>query len=302
MFGAEPLRHLQLELPGRDSVKAVVTADHPIVAVIHADLVAREALAELGADGMLIAAGAAAFRGTAEVALTYRLPGYESGLRLRVDGPAVLSDVVRLPHRLRQQGLWGVESDIFIADLACLGLDPRIERSLREAVESYRRGVFLAASSLLGAAVEGAWYAAGQRLRSVAPRVNQLVDSRAVTSSLSTGQLVQIEVLDRMPCVRLGTAHPPTDRGHQPVRHRPGRYQRNGRNGALGHDRSVMDQRGADRRGRTSRQDPDRGRGPVSRTARTRGADDPDRTRGVRVARGAAARPLCCADSAPRPP
>jgi len=88
----------------------------------------------------------------------------------------VLSDVVRLPHRLRQQGLWGIEADIFIADLAPLGLDARTERSLREAIESYRRGVFLAAASLLGAAVEGAWYAAGQRLRSTVPAVDQLAD------------------------------------------------------------------------------------------------------------------------------
>jgi hypothetical protein len=88
----------------------------------------------------------------------------------------VLSDVVRLPHRLRQQGLWGLEPDVFITDLASLGLDPRTERSLREAIESYRRGVFLAASSLLGAAVEGAWYATGQRLRATVPRVDALVD------------------------------------------------------------------------------------------------------------------------------
>jgi hypothetical protein len=39
-------------------VKAVVTADHPVTAAIRADLTAREALAELTADGMLIAAGA----------------------------------------------------------------------------------------------------------------------------------------------------------------------------------------------------------------------------------------------------
>lgn len=71
----------------------------------------------------------------------------------------------RLPHRLRHEGLWGIEPDIFVADLACLGLDPQTERSLREAIESYRHGAFLAASSLLGTAVEGAWYAAGQRLR-----------------------------------------------------------------------------------------------------------------------------------------
>jgi hypothetical protein len=43
--------------------------------------------------------------------------------------------------------VWGIEPDIFIADLGPLGLDPRTERSLREAIESYRRGVFLAAAS-----------------------------------------------------------------------------------------------------------------------------------------------------------
>jgi hypothetical protein len=74
------------------------------------------------------------------------------------------------------EGLWGIEAEVFIADLAPLGLDARTERSLREAIESYRRGVFLAASSLLGAAVEGAWYAAGRRLRSTVPAVGQLAD------------------------------------------------------------------------------------------------------------------------------
>jgi hypothetical protein len=58
LLGAGPLGHPQIDLPGRDSVKAVVTADHPVTAAIRADLTAREALAELTADGMLIAAGA----------------------------------------------------------------------------------------------------------------------------------------------------------------------------------------------------------------------------------------------------
>jgi hypothetical protein len=57
LLGTEPLGHLQVDLPSRDSVKAVVTADHPVTAAIRADLTAREALAELAADGMLIAAG-----------------------------------------------------------------------------------------------------------------------------------------------------------------------------------------------------------------------------------------------------
>ena len=176
LLGAGQLGHPQINLPSRDSVKAVVTADHPVTAAIRADLAAREALAELAADGMLIAAGAGPLAGSNEIMLSFQLPGYAAGQRLRLHRPAVISDVVRLPHRLRQQGLWGMEPDIFIADLASLGLDPRTERSLREAIESYRRGVFMAASSLLGASVEGAWYAAGQRLRSTAPQVDALVD------------------------------------------------------------------------------------------------------------------------------
>ncbi len=177
LLGAGPLGHPQIDLPGRESVRAVVTAEHPVAAAIRADITAREALAELAADGMLIAAGQAALPGTPALTLTYHLPSSSAGVRIGVHRPAVLSDVVRLPHRLRQQGLWGIEPDIFIAGLGPLGLDPRTERSLREAIESYRRGVFLAAASQLGTAVEGAWYAAGQRLRSAAPAVDQLVDS-----------------------------------------------------------------------------------------------------------------------------
>jgi hypothetical protein len=194
LLGAEPLGHPQIDLPGRDSVNAVVTAEHPVAAAIRADVTAREGLAELAADGMLIAAGTAPLPGTAALTLTYNLPGYSAGVHIQVHRPGVLSDVVRLPHRLRQQGLWGIEADIFITDLASLALDPRTERSLREAIESYRRGVFLAAASLLGAAVEGAWYAAAQRLRPAASAVDQLADGdrtaqlqAAVTDVLRTG-------------------------------------------------------------------------------------------------------------------
>jgi hypothetical protein len=177
LLGTEPLGHPQIDLPGRDSVKDLVTPGHPVAAAIRADVTAREALAELAADGMLIAAGTAPLPGTPALTLTYNLPGYSSGVQIGVHRPGVLSDVVRLPHRLRQHGLWGIEADIFITDLAPLDLDPRTERSLREAIESYRRGVFLAAASLLGAAVEGAWYAVGQRLRPTVPAVDQHADS-----------------------------------------------------------------------------------------------------------------------------
>ena len=118
LLGAEPLGHPQIDLPSRDSVKTVVTADHPIPAAIRADLSAREAPAELAADGMLIAARTGPIAGSDEMMLSLQLPGYAAGQRLRLHRPAVLSDVVRLPHRLRQPGLWGLEPDVFTADLA----------------------------------------------------------------------------------------------------------------------------------------------------------------------------------------
>jgi len=155
-------------------VKAVVTADHPVTAAIRGDLTAREALAELTADGMLIAAGQGLSPGAARSC-------FPSNCRVRcraapATAPAC-GDLRCRPAaaRLRQQGLWAWNGHLH-RRLATLGLDPRTERSLREAIESYRRGVFLAASSLLGAAVEGAWYAAGQRMRSTAPQVDPLVD------------------------------------------------------------------------------------------------------------------------------
>lgn len=88
----------------------MVTAEHPVAAAIRADITAREALAELAADGMLIAAGQAALPGTPALTLTYHLPSSSAGVRIGVHRPAVLSDVVRLPHRLRQQGLCGASS------------------------------------------------------------------------------------------------------------------------------------------------------------------------------------------------
>jgi AcrR family transcriptional regulator len=204
LLEALPLDHYQVDLPSRDSVKAVVTAEHPVTGAIRADLAAREALAELAAEGMLIAAGSGPVEGSGEIVLSFRLPECVAQQRVLLNRPAVPSDVVRLPHRLRQPGLWGLEPDIFIDDLAALGLDPRTERSLREAIESYRRGVFLAACSLLGTAVEGAWYAAGLRLRSAAPTVDEFVESDQ-TAQLQNA--VAAVLRDALPGTRKWEAH-----------------------------------------------------------------------------------------------
>lgn len=74
LLGAERLGRPQIALPSRDSVKTVITADYPIPAAIRADLTAREALAGMTADGMLIAAGSGTLGGSDEITLSFRLP------------------------------------------------------------------------------------------------------------------------------------------------------------------------------------------------------------------------------------
>lgn len=204
LLGVPPLDPYQVDLPSRDSVKVLVTAEHPVTAAIRADLAAREALAELAAEGMLIAAGSGPVEASGQIVLSFRLPEYAGRQRVLLNRPAVPSDIVQLPHRLRQPGLWGLEPDVFIDDLAILGLDPRTERSLREAIESYRRGVFLAACSLLGAAVEGAWYAAGLRVRSAAPTVDEFVESNS-TAELQNAVITALR--DALPGTRKWEAH-----------------------------------------------------------------------------------------------
>ncbi len=90
-------------------------------------------------------------------------------------GPA-LAERYGLARRegLDEVGLLDV--DVFTADLEALGLDRRTLRCLQEALSAYRRGLYLSAVNLLGAVSEGAWYAAGEQLRSLSSSIaNALV-------------------------------------------------------------------------------------------------------------------------------
>jgi hypothetical protein len=133
MLNAEPFTRAQVDLPDRTSVREVVTADHPAVKSLRADCVAREALAELNAAGMLVPAGAPEHAPDPNVTIGYNVPGYGASVMANVPRPAVLSSSVWLPHRLRQPDVWRIEPEVFVSDLGSLELDPRTERCLREA-------------------------------------------------------------------------------------------------------------------------------------------------------------------------
>lgn len=178
--GAAPLvvaGQLHIDLPTRESVASVVTAEHSAVATMRADVVGHEALAELAAEGILVPAGAPKAAADSLPRFGFTVSGLSSSVAVPAPRPAPPSDVVWLPHRMRSLDVWELEPDIFITDLDPLGLDPRTARCVREGLEAYRRGVFLASASLIGAAVEGAWYAAGQRLRSTSSKLEKVVDT-----------------------------------------------------------------------------------------------------------------------------
>ena len=83
--------------------------------------------------------------------------------------------------RYAASGLWDTSGlgdvDLFTVDLGVLGLDQRTRRCLEEALAAHRHGLYLAAVNLLGAVSEGAWYAAGERLRNRDTQLAKALDS-----------------------------------------------------------------------------------------------------------------------------
>lgn len=79
-----------------------------------------------------------------------------------------------LARRLQEtSGLVILDLDVFLTDsgLSNLVADQRVIRCLSEALNAFRRGLHLACVALLGAVSEGAWYAAGEKLKHLDPRV-----------------------------------------------------------------------------------------------------------------------------------
>lgn len=92
-------------------------------------------------------------------ALTPSRPERSSGFQVQLPLPRIDVHAYRLPHRLLGRETWWLDADLFLDPLTDLALLSQTRRSLEEALSAYRRGLFLAALSLLGATSEGAWYA-----------------------------------------------------------------------------------------------------------------------------------------------
>lgn len=156
---------LTLVLPTpRESWREAVTSDNPVARHIRYDTASIEALPDLVAMGLAIAVGEE-LREREPHSIAWSFSVTSSSLRLDRPLRQLQSIRYQLPYRLRTQPALPVEPNLFLADIAGLGLDARTERTLREAIECFRRGMYLACASLLGATSEGAWYAFGERFR-----------------------------------------------------------------------------------------------------------------------------------------
>lgn len=201
----DPQRGELLQVATADDISAVVRPDHPAISRQRLLLAAAEGLVDLIAQGVVIGVSSAPTpaEGQAEVSggslgIRYQLENMTSRMEIRTELPDFDQGCRLAPGVAAYADAWYLDRDLFIADLSALQLDKRTERSLHEALIAHRRGLYLAAASLMGTASEGAWYAAGERLRHLDDRLGKPLDED------QTGRVVKrvSELLRQVPAQR----------------------------------------------------------------------------------------------------
>ena len=154
---------------------AGVRDDEPGLLGVRWRWAALEAIAELAAQGQLVpsAGSPQAQDRRHHLGVPDRIsishPRGGEGIPIEAWPPTV-GEAYRLSLGARR-GSWYSEPTLFADGLESLALDDRGRRALEEALRAYRRGLYLAAASLLGVVSESAWYSAARRTQ---PHSNEL--------------------------------------------------------------------------------------------------------------------------------
>lgn len=170
---------LQLADMSDDDLAKLLGRDHAQVAGMRARVAIEVAVAELVASGLVLglaleaSAGAANPSFSLRVTMGSRMFSREQTVDVEVDRPLLFAVRYGLAAGIAGPTAWRFTVDGFVDGLT---LDPRALRCADEAFKAYVRGAYLAAASLLGAVVEGAWYAAAERRRSTVPALVQPLD------------------------------------------------------------------------------------------------------------------------------
>lgn len=177
-----PAHGEKLLLGSADDIPTVVNASNPLLARQRLAMAASEALVDLTSQGIVVEVTDAPVAGDGNaivgntINVGYQLGNFGSAVRVATHQPSFSSAYRLAPRFAREVGMWFVDPDIFTSDLDDLDLDPRTTRNVSEALDAFRNGLFLACANLLGAASEGAWYAAGERLRDLDDQLSRALD------------------------------------------------------------------------------------------------------------------------------
>ncbi len=173
----------KLQLASADDIEAIVSPGHPLIARPRLALAATEALLDLRSQGFVIEVAEAPEHAAGNpivgtsISVPYQLAGYGAAVHQSTALPNLARAYRLAPRLVDESTQWFFDPDVFTADLERLELDRRARRCIVEALAAYRRGLFLSCASLLGAASEGAWYAAGEQLRYLDAQLDKALDA-----------------------------------------------------------------------------------------------------------------------------
>ncbi len=179
----------RLIVPQLDGVAAALAGDPPSIRWRRLLAAGYEAVAELAGERVIVASrepenGEPQEPNLSQYAnLVVQYGGGSQQPRLRGALP-LLAPAYRLAHHLLDTKAPALfDADLFVGGLDGLELDSRTRRCIAEALDAYQARLYLACANMLGAAFEGAWYAAGERLRTLDPRLSGPLD-RELTAKL----------------------------------------------------------------------------------------------------------------------
>jgi hypothetical protein len=202
----EPQQGEKLVIESPDDYSEQDLRGLPLIARMRCARAACEALVDLAAQGLLVAV-ANAPPGTGPhsvvigqgapltVGLQYRTLG--TSVQARTDLPHFPDGYRMLPRYVDSELPWFLDSDLFVEDLALLPISERARRCIGEALEAFRRGLYLASVNLLGTASEGAWFSAAEKLAHLDERLEKELEKDA-TPALTVRKKV-IDVLNASP-------------------------------------------------------------------------------------------------------
>lgn len=183
-----------------------VNPGHPILFFQRLITAAREALAELCASGMAIPV----LHGppTSSDKKYWPKPEWEEYVRISYDGHTTASidlsvrrpdlpEAVRLNDALRDRAVRYFDPDLFSAGIDALNLDNRTLRLIEEALAAFRRELYIATATLLGAAVEGAWFAAASRFKAFDSKLAKMLEDELTNVSQLQAQLLKVMSHDK---------------------------------------------------------------------------------------------------------